>query len=518
MSFNSNSIAAVNAVGVKNEQFKPSASVLPRKILIFGTYNPAKTSVINNIPVQVLSPEDAGDRFGFGYMVQRLVKQAFAGGDGTPVYVTPQDEAGGAVAATGQVNFTVSSPLAGTLNLYIAGERYPVTVTTGITEEALTDACVAVINAVQDCPVIASKVAVTFELKLDAKSKGTWGNKIDISFNWGVNEVFPSGVSAVVTAMATGAGIPSIATALINLGEGDSQNEDFYTDVVTGYGQDTTTLDALSTYNGVGNDFVGNYSKTVARPLHVHNGDTVEGSAGLAAQIVITDTRLTDRTNGVVSVPGSPNHPDEIAAMAIGVMAKTSANRAEESVIDKLLPGIIPGLKADRWSDNYDNRNTAVLKGISPTVVKSGAVYLQNFVSYYRPASVPVDSNAFRSKRNISIIQNMLNAKKVNYAQEKWQGISIVSDVQKVGDVESRKKARDTNSVLDDEVFLAEAFENKAWIFTATFTISQLKIAGAIAIRAGALGFDVQSKYILSGEGGILNNEILVDTSLAILA
>lgn len=516
MAFGQTSIAAINAVGVRNEQFQPSASVLPRKILIFATYDPAKTSVINNIPVQVLSPEDSGDRFGFGFMAHRLVKQAFVGGQGTPVYVSPQAEAGGAVAATGSINFTVSSPLAGTLSLYIAGVRVPVTVTTGITETALNDLVVAAIAANPDLPVTAVNTAGT-SVTVTAKSKGPYGNKIDISFNWGVNEVFPTGITAVVTDMASGAGIPTLTTALANLGSGDAQNEDYYTDVITGYGQDTTTLDALHNYNGAGDQFIGNYAKTVARPFIVINGDTLEGSAGLAAQIAITDTRLADRTNGVISVPGSPNHPDEIAALAASIEARVGSNLAEETCINQPLTGVIPGLKADRWSDDYDNRDTAVKKGISPTVVRAGVVYMQNMVTYYRPASVPVDSNAYRSRRNIRIIQNMLNAKKVNYAQDKWNGITIVADVQKVGNVTSRQKARDTNSVLDDETFLALAFQDNAWIYTASFTISELKKAGAIAIRAGALGFDVASKYILSGEGGILNNEIVVDTSLAIL-
>lgn len=517
MAFNSQSIAAANAVGVRNEQFQPSASVLPRKILIFATYDPTKLTVANDEAKQYFSPEEAGAALGFGFMAHRLVKQAFLGGQGTPVFVCPQAEAGGATAATGQINFGVSSPLAGTLNLYIAGTRIPIVVTTGMTEEALADATVAAIMANSDLPVTASKVPVTFEVALTAKSKGPWGNKIDISFNWGVGEVFPVGISAVVTDMTGGVGVPSLTTALVNLGTGDAQNEDHYTDIVTGYGQDAATLDALHNYNGAGDEFSGNYAKTVARPFICLNGDTAPGSTGLTDQIVITDTRLTDRTNGVICLPGSPNHPDEIAALAASIEARIGANIAEESCIDQPLPGIIPGKRSDRWSDDPDNRETAVRAGISPTVVRSGIVHMQNMVTYYRPVSVPVDSNAYRSRRNIRIIQNMLNAKRVNYAQAKWSGISIVSDVQKVGNIESRKKSRDINSVLDDEVFLALAFEENAWIFTANFTISELQKINSIAIRPGALGFDVNSKYILSGEGGILNNEIVIDTSLAIL-
>ena len=517
MAFNSNSIAAANAVGVQNQQFKPGASVLPRKILVFGTYNPAITTVVDNVAIQVLSPEDAASKFGQGYMIHQLVQQAFIGGQGTPVYVCPQPEAAGA-QAIGSISWTGSTGvLAGTLALYIAGERVAVSITAGMTVSQISDAVVAAINANADLPVTAAKRTITFETDLTSKSKGLYGNKIDVSFNWKLGDVFPVGVAHVVTAMTGGTGIPVLTTALNNLGTGASQNSGFYTDVVHGYLTDTTTLDAFSNYNGTGDLFSGNYDKLVARPFRVMTGDTTPGSGGLSALIAITNARLTDRTNGVVVVPGSPNHPSDIAALATGVMAYVNANIAEGHYIDRVLANVIPGAPADRWSDDYDNRNTAVLSGISPTIEDAGTVDLQNVCSFYRPASVPVNSNGYRSMRNISIVQNMLNAKKVNYAQEKWQGISIVGDVQKVSAVASKAKARDVNSVLDDEVALAESFAENAWIYESDFTVNQLKQTGSITIRPGALGFNVLSKYIFSGEGGIFDNQITFDISLAIL-
>ena len=109
-------------------------------------------------------------------------------------------------------------------------------------------------------------------------------------------------------------------------------------------------------------------------------------------------------------------------------------------------------------SDQYTARDTAVNSGVSPTVVRGGAVLLQNVVSFYRPDNVADTSNGYRSMRNISILQNILNDQLNNFRSERWQGISIVSDVALVSNSSSRQKARDINSVLDDDVALAYAW------------------------------------------------------------
>lgn len=518
MSLDVNSQAAAVGSSVRNVQFAVEAQNIPRKILIIGTYDPLKTAVVDETPVQVLSPEDAGDKFGFGFMVHRLAVQAFKGSGGIEAYVQPQSEAGGAVVATGEIDFTGSTGvLAGTLNLYIAGLSVPVTITDAMTVEEIADAVVAAITADKDLPVTATKTAVTFEVVTTAKSKGPWGNDISITFNLGVAESLPVGIVAAITDMASGAGIPTMADALDGLGTGDDANEAFFTDVVHGYGQDTTTLDEISTYVGEGNDFVGLYSKTVARPFRVLTGDVAAGSAGLTALQAVADARKLDRANGIIAVPDSPSHPSEIAALAIGNMARINQDRAAQSYIDLLLSGIRPGDKADRWTSDFDNRDTAVQGGISPTRVKSGSVFMQNVMTFYRPDSVPVSSNGYKSMRNISILQNILDNVRTNFEREKWQGISIVGSVRNVGNSLDREKARDVGTVIDDLIALAKDFESKAWIFEAAFTIGKLKVAGAVSVRAGANGFNNILSIIMSGEGGILDTVTEFDTSIAIL-
>lgn len=512
MALNQTSLAAAVGASVENVQFQSEALNLARKILVLATYDPAKTAVVPEVAVQVLSPEDAGSQFGFGFMAHRLVAQAFLGGQGTPVYVMPQEEEVAAVAAAGEIDFVGStSTAAGTIYLRIAHDSVPVTIPAAAAAGDVATAVAAAISADKELPVTAT--AALTVVTITAKSKGPWGNDISIK----ILGTLPAGVAAAITAMTAGAGVPTVADALDATGTGDDANEAYYTDVVHGYGTDTTTLDAISTYVGAGNDAIGLYSKTCGRPFRCLTGDVVAGSAGLAALIVIADARLLDRANGIISVPGSASHPAEIAAQTISHMARINMDRVAQHYVGVPLIGIDTGAKVDRWTNQYDNRNTAVISGVGPTRIQNGVVTLQNVVTFYRPDNVPVTSNGYRSMRNIGIVQNLLYNIRLNFEQAKWQGISIVADTSKVTNLTDRQKARDIDAVLDDLVALARSFESHAWIYESDFTISRLKVKGMVSIRAGGLGFDSILPVIFSGEGGILDTVVQFDTSLAVL-
>ena len=519
MTLNATSLAAAVGASVKNVQYKPAANNVPRKIAIIGTFDPAKTLVVENVPVRILSAEDAGDRFGFGSMLHRLAIQAFRGSNGVETYAIPQEEASGASQATGTITFDATGALAGTVYMYIAGIAVPFNISDGASSDNIATAAVAAISADIDLPVSAEvDGSVTDQVNITAKTAAPWGNEISIAFNIQAGEALPTGVTAVVVDMAGGAGTPDIAEALDGMGTGDDANELFFTDVVHGYGQDSSTLNAISAYVGAGNDFLGLYDKLVSRPFRVLTGDVAAGSSGLSALTAIGDSRKLDRANGIYCVPGSRNHPGEIAAQAIGHMARINNDRAAQHYVGVPMIGIDPGEKADRWTADYDNRDTAVKAGISPTRVQNGVVTMQNVVTFYHPDSIPVSSNGYRSMRNISILQNILYNVRANFEQEKWLGISIVADVVKVSNITDRLKSKDIDAVKDDLVSLARAFESKAWIYTAGFTIDKLKEDGAVSIRPGTTGFDSILSIILSGEGAILDTLVQFDTSIAALS
>ncbi len=516
MPLNATSLAAAVASSVKNVQFQPTARNIPRKILIIATYDPAITTITDEVPQQVLSAEDAGAKFGFGFMAHRLAVQAFVGSNGVETWIQPQAEVAG-TQSEGTITFTAVGVLAGTVYLYIDGLAgyIPFTVADGDDATAVADACVAAINAIKELSVTAANTLGV--VTITSKTSGLYGDDISIKLNLRTGEELPTGVSAVIVAMTGGAGTPNMVDALDGLGTGDDANEQFFTDVVHGYGQVTAVLDAVSAYVGAGNDFLGLYSKTVARPFRALTGDVEPGSGAFTALVALGNGRKLDRANGVISVPDSANHPAEIAAQTIGIMARINIDVAAQHYIGIPLIDIDPGAKANRWTSQYDNRDNAVKAGVSPTRIQSGVVTLQNIVTFYHPDNVPVESNGYRSMRNISILQNILENVRINFDQEKWQGISIVEDVVEVSSVADRLKARDVDAVIDDLTALARAFESKAWIYTASFTIEELNKPDAVEIRPGGLGFNNSLSIILSGEGGIFDTVSYFDTSLAIL-
>jgi len=508
--------AAAKVVGFENRAFSIGGGAKERKINIIGTYDPTLTEVVDNVPVRIFSAEDARSRFGAGFMLHRLAKWVYAGSQGIEAWVTPQPEAAGD-AATKTVNFAGTSVTkAGKMYFYIAADLVEIDVAVDDDPDDVAVKMVAAIPDTDDYPVKASGAGSP--VTLTAKSKGPWGIDIKLAFNLKPGETLPDGVSAVIADGVAGTGVPDVDDALNSWGTGDNQNEEWFTDVICGYGQDSTTLDKIAAYNGIANDLTGNYAKEVGRPFRALVGDTVADTAGLTAAIALADLRTeTDMTNGILSEPGSYHHPMELAAIAMGVMARVNSIRAEETYIDKRLPGIIPSPKATRWTNDYDNRDLAVKNGVGTTMVKNNVVTLQNVLTFYRPSALPLDNNAFRSQRNISIVQNMWNVHKQYFAREEWIGFTVVADKTRVRNLLSQEKARDADDVLDALIFLTQLYLENAWLYTDSYTLDELKEGDKIITREDGSGWDYTLPGILSGEGGILNGLVSLDASFAVL-
>jgi len=279
MSVNANSLAAGKLYGVENKVFKPGVNVLPRKIVIVGTYDPAKTAVVDDVPKQVLSENQVGSEFGEGFMLHRLAISVFKSNKNIETWVIPQAEAGGAVEADGKLSVTGPATEDGVASVYVSGKKIAdVAISNGDIADDIAAAINAAILAADSEISISSAIdgVNDFEVNPVSKSKGTYGNDIQISIGL-KGEQLPAGVAIVITPMANGATDPDIQTALDALGEGDNQNEENFTAIQHGYGYAVATLDKTSNYNGTGNDFVGNYKKEVARPFRSLVGDVQEG-------------------------------------------------------------------------------------------------------------------------------------------------------------------------------------------------------------------------------------------------
>lgn len=526
----SSKAAAVGA-GVNNLSLSASASVMPRALVVIGTNAAAKDgTTTENVPRLSGGPAEAGTLYGFGSMLHRLVLAAWAGHGGSiPTWVIPQHEAGGAVAAT-STTFAITGPAtaSGVLAAYVAGKRYSVSVASGDSAATVGTALAALINADTECPTSASGTAT---VTLLAKSKGPWGNSISVAVNALPGDALPAGISVVVTVLASGAGVPTIASALNGLGTGSNRNTlpdgRHMTDLVHGYlgtataqaatVQDQTSLTAISAYGGLANEDppLGCYDHLVAKPFRAVHGDVTTGAAVPAAATSLATTNTWDRTSGMVCAPGSLTHPSEIAAQAMAVIALKAADVPASGYVGLPLTGVDLGYVANqagtRWTNEYTQRDTAVKAGVSPTLVQGGVVLLQNVVTFYMGnTSVPANSNGYGEMVHLAKLQNMLYAEAINFRGPKWVGYFIVTDTALVTDPAAKAKARDIDAVKDDCVALIKSFAGYGWIYEIDNAIKSV----AVTIRPDGTGFLPTFAVQLSGVGNVIDLTMAFDTAI----
>lgn len=169
-------------------------------------------TVAQHTPTQVFTDADAADYFGTGLELTLMLRKSLE--TGRLLGAVPQvwgmgiDENAGGTAATG--TFTVTGPAtgAGDVVVRVAGRTIRSTVAVGDAQNTIAAALKAAIDkASPDLPVTAG--VGTNIVTLTCRAKGTWGNDV------GMQVVStPAGVAVAVSAMASGAGVVSIVTAL----------------------------------------------------------------------------------------------------------------------------------------------------------------------------------------------------------------------------------------------------------------------------------------------------------------
>ena len=532
----SSSLAAGVGAGVQNIQMSINATDITRNIVIIGTFNPA---LAGGITVDTMvygpytSPTPIAVTFGAGWMIDRLSRAVFSGlgAGGATVWVIPQTETG-ALATSNTFVITGTATAAGTLACYVSGTLYAVPVASGDTPTVMGAALVALFVADASCPVTGINTAGS--VACTSKSKGPWGNSIPVAINILPGDALPASVSCAVTALSSGTGVPTIANALNGaLGTLNGSNcntlpsGQWMTDLVHGYLatatsmvttlNDQVTVAAISAYNGLANASppIGCYDHLVGKPFRCILGDNTNSASLPAALTSFATTNMQDRTNGMLSVPGSRSHPCEIAAVATGVINTRSGLTAERPYVGMVLPGVEAG-PSGMWGAQYANRDLAVKGGISPVVVTGGYVTLQNIVTFYAcNTGVVVTSNGYREFANICKLQNIIWSLISNFRGTKWQGITIVQDSSQVSDPVSKQYVRSVDDVLDDCIALAKAWYATAWIYNASTVINGLKLAGAVTVRPAGDGFLAVMPAILSGVMNIIDATFNFDIAIA---
>jgi phage tail sheath gpL-like len=502
---------------IQNTVLQPSAEDVPSLINIIGSHEAGKTPGNIEVPVVSTSAQNTGSVWGFGSMLHRLHIQVERGSDGqVPAYITAQAEVAGAAAA-GEIDFTGSTGvLAGTLYLYVGFDLVRVSITDGMSIENIADAVVAAVNADTSLNFTAVKVAVTFEVTMTSKTIGTYGNAAtgaQLAVNLESGQSTPTGVSVAFTQPTGGSGLPDIQDALDGMGTGDNKNELGFTALVHGYGQDSTTLEAIRDYVGPGDQLTGTYAKQIARPFVSATGEVAAGSSGLTNAIAFGNARKTDRANIIMSVPGSNSHPSEIGAQYFGITERLAISAAARGYTGHAFSRIHPGADADRWTNTEASKILAVNAGIGTTIVDGGVVKISDAVTLYHPGTVPENSNIYREHVNIRKIRNILANEKTTMGALTLQKSIIVEDINKISSALDRQYAIDIDTVKSTQIALINEFVKKGWLYEGNFAKANL----VVTLRSATDGFDSVIKAILSGVNKISDNQVQADISTAVL-
>jgi phage tail sheath gpL-like len=339
------------------------------------------------VPVWCPSVAQAVALFGAGSLCTQMVEEYFAADPNGALYVMPLADAGGAVAATGNISFTGPATAAGTLSLYIAGKLVQVAVAAGMTAQQLATAVIAAINAWISPNGVALPVSAlvngvnNFQVDLTARNKGTQGNSIDVRLNYyGVlgGEATPAGIVMAVTAMAAGAGDPDITGLDPILGD---FNYDFIAIPWSTAGQlnATQTLMANATGRWAFNRQV--YGHIWAAKMDVD----ATGATNIAFGITRNDPHAT-----VVSYEPAPSPPWAVSAGFMGTAAQSLRADPARPLQTLTIPGLLAPVKDKRYS--WATKNTLLSSGLALmnynadgtcTILRATTTYQKN------PAGVP---------------------------------------------------------------------------------------------------------------------------------
>ncbi|GJD58358.1 phage tail sheath C-terminal domain-containing protein [Methylobacterium dankookense] len=180
---------------------------------------PAPRDVVTAIGTQA----DANAYFGAGSMLARQFAAFFAINRSSPLFALPVAEPSSGVAATGTLTVSAAPTVAGTLSLYIAGQKVAIAIASADTAANVATKIAAAITAAPDLPVTAS--ASSAAVTLTAKWKGLTGNDIRVEANYlGFygGEFYPSSLTLTFptdNVLSGGTGTPDFTAAIANLGD-----------------------------------------------------------------------------------------------------------------------------------------------------------------------------------------------------------------------------------------------------------------------------------------------------------
>lgn len=378
--------------------FRTVSPNLPQSIAVFGEANDANQGSLSLTPTTYTSAQAVGQAYGYGspmHIQARILMPNNGGGvTGIPVTFYPQAKASGATPKVYTISPVGVATGNGTHYLKIAGREgldgvfYAINIVKGDTTSIISDKIYNAVNAVLGCPFLATDTE--YITTLTSKWSGLTADKLTLSVDTGTSSL---GITYTVTSTQSGSGTPSVASQL------NFQNI-WHTIVCNPYGEDTSTMQAFESYNGIPDPVspTGRFVGIIMKPFLAITGFTSDDPSS------IFDTRLNDVTIVPAPAPNSLGLPMEASANATVLFANISQNTPDLDIGGLSYPDMPTPVSSGSMYD-ATNRNTIVKKGCSTADVINGKYVIQDFVTTYHP--VGETPPQYRYARNMMLDFNV---------------------------------------------------------------------------------------------------------------
>lgn len=349
-----------------------SSTTQDKRALLIGQKLAAGTAAVNT-PIIVSTTDQAKTLFGQGSMLARM-HELYRDQDPTgEVWCIAVADAAAGVASSGTITVTGPASAAGTIFLYVAGQKVSIGVSSGDTAALIATAIGAAVNAAVDLPVSATVAASV--VTLTCRWKGLTGNDITVldSFRGSAgSESLPTGVSLAYAAMSGGTTNPTLpGNAIAAMGD------DEYDFVIHPY-TDSASLDAFATEY---NDSVGRWAWS--RQVYGHCYTALRGSL---SALTTAGALRNDPHHTIAAIDNDcPNPCWEYAAAYGG--ENSVAIQVDPARPTQTLP--LYGILAPRAGKRFlmSERQSLLTYGIATSYVASSVVRVERAITTYQKNS-----------------------------------------------------------------------------------------------------------------------------------
>lgn len=344
----SNIIIPFMGIDFDASQAGSASSTVPIQLLCVGQQLSAGT-VDAEVVYRATSPDEVGEKSGFGSMLHRQAIYIFKANQTVPVFFVGLDDAATATYATYESTLSGTAAASGEYVEYVCGQRYAVGVSIGDAAADVQALMTTEINTVTasrpTLPLVASNALGV--QTLTARNGGIAAGDADVRFHANSGEELPAGLSLTSVTATAGTVDPDIGDALAVLGS------EWY-NVGTQPYTDNTNMNALE-----------EYLDTVNGVMEMRDGMFYQAKRDTLANMITYGEDTSRNSEWTVTLPAYQRFETtyEIAASVAALSAVSIQDDPAVPLHRMTLPGITVLDTNDKWTST--ERNQLAVAGIA---------------------------------------------------------------------------------------------------------------------------------------------------------